>query len=193
MAGIQSRFYQFLAHSLPLLAAIAFASLAHAFASARVPHPRRAFVFAARSGNSLINKPAPDFTLSSFNGQPLTLAQFRGKVVLLNFWATWCAPCQVEMPVFANWQSQYGAEGLQVIGISMDDDPTVARRAVARLKLDYPSAMGNARLAMRYGGVLGLPLTFLIDRNGIVRARFQGETDQKLIEQEIKLLLTSAR
>jgi thiol-disulfide isomerase/thioredoxin len=144
---------------------------------------------AAPPAQNLLNRKAPGFALTDLNGQSLTLAQFQGKVVLLNFWATWCAPCQVEMPVFAAWQRKYGPQGLQVIGISMDDEAGPARSLAARLKLNYPVAMGDERLGARYGGVLGLPLTLLIDRNGIVRARFQGETDLKPIERQVAALL----
>lgn len=139
--------------------------------------------------SSLVNRRAPDFTRRGLNGRNLDLGSFRGKVVLLNFWATWCAPCQLEMPVFAAWQQQYKPQGLQVIGISMDDDSTPVRSLVAKLKLNYPVAMGDARLGERYGGVLGLPLTYLIDRNGVVRARFQGETDVKVIEKRLKTMI----
>jgi thiol-disulfide isomerase/thioredoxin len=139
---------------------------------------------------NLLNKKAPGFALTDLSGQSLTLAQFEGKVVLLNFWATWCAPCQVEMPVFAAWQRKYGPQGLQIIGISMDDEVGPARSLAATLQLNYPVAMGDERLGARYGGVLGLPLTLLIDRNGIVRARFQGETDLQPIERQVAALLT---
>lgn len=152
-----------------------------------------AFAHPVFGAQSLLNQPAPDFSLTSFSGRPLHLSSYRGKVVLLNFWATWCAPCEVEMPVFATWQREMGAQGLQVIGLSMDDNAALARRAADRLKLDYPIAMGTARLARRYGGVLGLPLTFLIDRKGIIRARFQGETDPSTIENQIKSLLKAPR
>jgi thiol-disulfide isomerase/thioredoxin len=145
---------------------------------------------AAFAANSLVNSQAPEFARMDLNGKRLDLRGFRGKVVLLNFWATWCAPCQVEMPVFAAWQRQYGPQGLQVVGISMDDSPAPVRGLVARLKLNYPVAMGDAALGERYGGVLGLPLTYLIDRDGKVRARFQGETDLKTIEKQLKLLLS---
>jgi len=145
--------------------------------------------YAAPPAQNLLNKKAPGFALTDLSGQSLTLAHFQGKVVLLNFWATWCAPCQLEMPVFAEWQRKYGPRGLQVIGISMDDKAGPARSLAARLKLNYPVAMGDERLGARYGGVLGLPLTLLIDRNGIVRARFQGETDLKLIERQVAALL----
>jgi len=139
--------------------------------------------------NHPLNKQAPDFALIGFNGQTLRLSAFNGKVVLLNFWATWCAPCRVEMPIFARWQRRLGPQGFAVIGISMDDTAAPARRLVGRLKLNYPTALGDEDLAARYGGVLGLPLTFLIDRNGVVRARFQGETDVKKIESRVNALL----
>ena len=148
---------------------------------------------AAFAEQGLLNKQAPEFTLRDLNGQTLRLAGYRGRVVLFNFWATWCAPCQAEMPVFAAWQRQYGPQGLQVIGISMDDGAASARRLAKRLKLNYPVAMGDERLAARYGGVLGLPLTFLIDRDGVVRARFQGETDLKVIENRLRTLLARRR
>jgi len=143
----------------------------------------------APPAQNLLNQQVPDFTRRDLNGHALHLNAFRGKVVLLNFWATWCAPCQVEMPAFAAWQHQYGPLGFAIIGISMDDDAATARKLVQRLKLDYPIAMGDARLGLRYGGVLGLPLSFLIDRNGVVRARFQGETDVKVMESQVRTLL----
>ena len=139
---------------------------------------------------SLVGKKAPKFTRRDFSGATVDLAGFRGKVVLLDFWATWCSPCQVEMPRFAQWQRQYGPQGFQVIGISMDDDPALARALYAKLKLNYPVAMGDEKLGHLYGGVLGLPLTYLIDRNGEVRARFQGEPDLKAIETRLKTLLS---
>ena len=146
-------------------------------------------VAGAQTAKSLIGKHAPEFTRTDLNGGKIDLARFRGKVVLLDFWATWCASCQVEMPAFIQWQRQYGPRGLQVIGISVDDDPALARRLVAKLQLNYPVAMGDEKLGEIYGGVLGLPLTYLIDRHGIVRARFQGEADLKTIEKQMKVLL----
>ena len=137
------------------------------------------------SPRSLVNTPAPQIARKDLNGAQIDLKRLRGKVVLLNFWATWCAPCQIEMPVFAQWQQKYGLDGLQVIGISMDDDPTPARKLVLKLNLNYPVAMGDAALGKRYGGVLGLPLTFLIDRSGMIRAQFQGEADLGKIEKQL--------
>jgi len=144
---------------------------------------------AQSGGPSLVNRKAPEFVRRDLRGQSVNLAQLRGKVVLLSFWATWCAPCETEMAAFAAWQRQYAAQGLVVIGISMDDDEASVRKAVQKLRIDYPIAMGDAALGKRYGGVLGLPMTFLIDRKGVIRAEFQGEADLKKIEASLKKLL----
>lgn len=135
--------------------------------------------------HSLVGKQSPTFARHDLNGQSINLASLRGKVVLLNFWATWCAPCLQEMPVFSSWQRQYGSQGFQVIGISMDDESESARKLVEKLKIAYPVAMGDARLGERYGGILGLPMTFLIGRNGKVKAQFQGEADLKAMEANL--------
>jgi len=112
-------------------------------------------------------------------------------VVLLNFWATWCAPCQVEMPRFVQWQEKYKADGLSVIGVSMDDDPGPVRAFLGRRRLNYPVIMGDEKLGLQYGGVLGLPITYLIDRKGIVRARFQGagnlEAMERAVQKELRI------
>ena len=146
-------------------------------------------IAAATPARSLLNKSAPEFARTDLAGRALDLRSYRGRVVLLNFWASWCAPCQIEMPVFAAWQRTYSSGSLQVIAISMDDDAAQARPVVSKLKLNYPVAMGDEKLGALYGGVLGLPLTYLIDKHGIVRARFQGETDLAIIEKQMKLLL----
>ena len=141
------------------------------------------------AASPLVGKVAPPFALADLRQQKLELRAFRGKVVLLDFWASWCAPCQQEMPRFAAWQTQYGSRDLQVIGISMDDDPALARKIYTKLRLNYPVAMGDERIGAAYGGVLGLPLTFLIDRNGGIQAQFSGENDLKAMEEKIKALL----
>jgi cytochrome c biogenesis protein CcmG/thiol:disulfide interchange protein DsbE len=132
---------------------------------------------------------APDFSLQDLNGQPLQLANYRGKVVLLDFWATWCAPCLGEIPHFVAFQNQYREQGLQVIGISMDDSPKPVREFYQRFKMNYPVALGTDKLAEAYGGVLGLPVTFLIGRDGQVAAKYVGEVQMPVLEQKIKSLL----
>ena len=141
---------------------------------------------------SLQNKPAPDFALTDLRHARVHLAAWRGHIVLLNFWATWCAPCLEEMPRFVQWQNQYRAQGLQVVGVSMDDAPSDAVKLSQKLSLNYPVVMGDERIGELYGGVLGLPVTFLIDRKGIIRAQFKGQTDPQKIEAQVLALLNEA-
>jgi len=142
--------------------------------------------------NSLVNKHAPPFArVDLHTSRAIHLADYRGKVVLLNFWATWCAPCLLEMPRFVQWQRQYGKSGLQVVGVSMDDEDSPVRSLDRKLNLNYPVVMGDEKLGELYGGILGLPVTYLIDRNGVVRARFQGEADLGKIEEQLKHLLSA--
>jgi thiol-disulfide isomerase/thioredoxin len=136
-----------------------------------------------------VQKAAPEFVRSDLNHRRVDLRAYRGKIVLLNFWATWCAPCQLEMPRFIAWQNKYGPRGLRIIGISMDDDPAMAGSLVRKLKLNYPVVMGDEKIGHLYGGVMGLPITFLIDKQGRVQAQYQGETDLNSIEKQFKTLL----
>lgn len=144
----------------------------------------------AYAATPLVHKRAPEFVRMDLDHKRLDLNTYRGKVVLLNLWATWCAPCQVEMPSFVAWQKKYGPQGLQVIGISMDDDPALVRSMNGKLKLNYPVVMGDVKLGDLYGGVLGLPITFLIDRHGVIQAEFQGEPDMNKIEKQMQSLLS---
>ena len=143
----------------------------------------------AQPALDLVHKPAPQFVRTDLNGKQIDLKSHRGKVVLLNFWATWCAPCQVELPRFEAWQKQFGPKGLQVLAVSMDDGDAPVKRTARRLHLTYPVLMGDAKLGDAYGGVLGLPITFLIDRKGVVVARIKGETDLGKLESRVKALV----
>ena len=138
---------------------------------------------------SLIHSVAADFSLRDLNNQPLDLAGYRGKVVLLDFWATWCTPCRGEIPHFVELQDKYRAQGLQVIGISMDDDAKPVREFYQQYKMNYPVALGSEKVAESYGGVLGLPVTFLIGRDGRVAVKHLGEVTMPVLEEEIKTLL----
>lgn len=146
---------------------------------------------ASADADPLLGKPAPIFVRNDLDNHRVDLAALRGRVVLLNFWATWCAPCQIEMPRFAEWQMKYKAEGLEIIGISMDDDVAPVQSLRRKRKVNYPIVMGDERLGLQYGGVLGLPVTYVIDRQGIVRAHYKGEADLSAMEAEVRKLLDS--
>jgi peroxiredoxin len=133
--------------------------------------------------------PAPDFSLTDLSGRKLTLADYRGKVVLLNFWATWCGPCREEVPEFVDLQSKYRDQGLVVIGISMDDDPAPVREFYERYRMNYAVAMGDDALAERFGGIIGLPTSFIIQRDGHIFAKQTGVVDVETFEEAIKELL----
>ncbi len=129
---------------------------------------------------------APEFSLSTLSGEKLKLSDYRGKVVLLDFWATWCAPCREEVPHFVALQNQYRDQGLQIIGVAMDDGPEPVREFYRQFHMNYPVVMGNAKTGELFGGVLGLPIAFLIGRDGRIYSRHIGATDIALLDREIK-------
>jgi len=136
---------------------------------------------------------APEFTRNDVAGKTVHLSDYRGKVVLLNFWATWCPPCLEEIPAFSAWQQKYGSDGLQVLGVSMDDDSAPVQRAVSKYHVVYPVVMSDESLVDLYGGVLGLPLSFIIDASGRIVARYQGKADLATMEKQLKALLPHPR
>ena len=137
---------------------------------------------------------APDFSLTDISGKPLKLADYRGKVVMLDFWATWCGPCRIEIPGFVELQKRYGDQGFAVIGISMDDSSDAAAVAdfYKQFQMNYPVAIGNERLGELYGGVLGLPTTLVIGRDGRIYAKHVGAAGVDVFESEIKQLLSES-
>lgn len=134
---------------------------------------------------------APDFTLPQLDGRELRLSSYRGKIVLLDFWATWCTPCREEIPSFVELKNKYGKDGLEIVGVSMDDGPEPVRTFYQQFHMNYPVVMGNANLGEQYGGVLGLPIAFLLDREGHIRAKHIGATKPETIEKEAVGLLES--
>ena len=135
-------------------------------------------------------KPAADFTLPSLDGKPVKLSAFRGKVVLLNFWATWCGPCKAEIPGFVELQQQY-RDDLVVVGLSVDDPADKAKAFADQYKVNYPIVLGLGHDAIQeaYGPIYGIPASFLISRDGKVCKRHLGIAPKSQFDREIKALL----
>jgi peroxiredoxin len=139
-------------------------------------------------------KRAPDFELKTSDGKSVRLSDYEGKVVLLDFWATWCAPCRNSMPWLNELHAKYESEGLTLLGISMDADGwTVVKPFVEKLEIKYPILLGNPRVAYLYGDVEELPLAFFVDRNQRIAAIHLGAASRKEFEKIIKALLERPR
>jgi peroxiredoxin len=135
---------------------------------------------------------APDFELKSIDGKSYKLADLRGKAVLLNFWATWCPPCKIEIPWFIELQKQYASQGLIVVGVAMDDDTNkqkVVKDFADQMKIDYPILLGTDQVADQYGGVDALPTTFFISRDGKIVRRVMGLAGHSEFEEAIQAAL----
>ena len=144
------------------------------------------------TSNKLQGQTAPDFTLTSLDGKTLKLSDFRGKAVLLNFWATWCEPCKVEMPWFVDLQKKYGPQGLQVLGVAMDDaNPKDISEFAKKMNVNYPIVVGKEEVGNQYGGIPYLPSTFYISRDGKIVDRVFGlGTGRSEIEDHIQKTLS---
>jgi len=135
-------------------------------------------------------KPAPDFALKDSDGKTVRLSDYRGKVVMVNFWATWCGPCKIEIPWFMDFQRKNRDKGFAIIGISMDDDGWDAVKPfVNELGINYRIVLGNDSVTQAYGGVEALPTTFLIDREGKIAAVHVGLAAKSDFEDGIDQLL----
>src|ERR1700684_3677746 len=136
------------------------------------------------------SSPAPDFSLEALDGKTMRLSDFRGKAVLLNFWATWCGPCKIEMPWFVDLQNQYRSQGFQIVGVAMDDG---SKEDIAKFAKDmgvnYPILIGKDSVGDAYGGVPALPESFLISRDGKIVDKIIGLRGKADIEEAIKKTL----
>ena len=146
---------------------------------------------------AILGKPAPGFTLEDLNGRKVSLAGYKGKALVINFWATWCAPCKLETPWLIELRNQYAAQGFEVLGVSADDidrgDPqklSDEKRAIARFvqetHIPYPVLIDADSISRPYGGLDDLPTSFFVDRDGTVIAAQVGLTSKDEIERNIK-------
>src|SRR5262245_2533740 len=137
-------------------------------------------------------KPAPDFTLKDGDGKAVRLSDYRGKVVLLDFFATWCGPCKIEIPWFKEFERKNKDRGFAVLGVSMDDEGwEIVKPFLADMGVNYRVVIGNDTTASMYGGVEALPTTFLIDKEGRIAAVHVGLAGRKDFEDGIEQLLQS--
>jgi len=147
--------------------------------------------------NSAAHPLAPEFSLKDLNGNQLNLADYKGKVVLLDFWATWCGPCRIEIPGFVELQQRYRNQGFTVIGILTEDDPANVPEFASEMSKDgvtmnYPVVVGDDKLGDLYGGFVGLPTAFLIGRDGRIYAKHEGAAPVSVFESEVKELLAAS-
>jgi thiol-disulfide isomerase/thioredoxin len=146
-------------------------------------------LFRSIAGNSMAPNEAPGWELKDLDRQLVKSSDFLGKVVILNFWATWCAPCKAEIPGFIALQKQYGDQGLVVIGVSLDDQgPAVVKRFMADLQMNYRVVLGDVALMQAFGGT-AIPTTVIINRGGKIVARHVGFTPRETFEKAIQPLL----
>jgi len=150
---------------------------------------------AAGGGKGAIGTAAPEFALQDLDGKTVHIADFSGKVVILDFWATWCPPCRKEIPDFVAMQSKYGDKGLTIVGLSVDAGGAHDVRTYAqdnKINFNYPVLIANEQTANAYGGVVGIPTTFVIDRKGKIVKRFVGYTPASEFEETIRPLLQAS-
>ena len=141
-------------------------------------------------GGVKIGATAPKLVLKSLEGKTVNLEDFKGKVVMVDFWATWCQPCTIMIPWLVEFRNRYASQGFEIVGVAMDDEGIEAVRPfVEKNKMNYPVVLGNETAATDWGGVFGLPTSFMIDRQGKIRVTHQGLIGKKIIEEEIRGLL----
>ncbi len=138
-------------------------------------------------------KPAPSFTLQDLKGNQISLSDFQGKVVILDFWATWCPPCVMEIPHFIELYEQYKDQGFAMVGISLDRGGiSVVKSFAQKYQVNYPILMADGQVANAYGGITGIPTTFVIDSAGNIRHKYIGYREKAVFEADIKALLAEA-
>jgi thiol-disulfide isomerase/thioredoxin len=133
---------------------------------------------------------APNFTLPRIGGGTFSLSSFKGKVIIVDFWATWCPPCRMEIPHFIDLYNEYRDKGLEIVGVTLDEGgESVVSEFRDQYKINYTLVLGDEKVAQNYGGIRGIPTTFIIDKKGNIVNKHIGYTDKQVFEDEIKSLL----
>lgn len=145
---------------------------------------------AAADADALLNQPAPAWTLKDLEGKAVSLADYKGKLVVIDFWATWCGPCRMEIPGYIELQKKYGKDGLVIIGVSLDQKgPAHVKKFVEKNGINYPVVMSTDALITTYGDFTSIPTTFLVDRSGKVIHTKSGAMDHAEYEVLVKKAL----
>jgi peroxiredoxin len=148
------------------------------------------FLFTACAAQPEKKEKAPNFSLQTQNGKVIELSKLKGKVVLVNFWATWCPPCRAEIPDFIEVYNTYKSKGFEIVGIALDEDGwSKVAPYIEKVKINYPIVLGSAKVVQQYGGIEAIPTTFIVDKNGYVVASQVGVVSKELLEQKLKSLL----
>jgi len=173
MKGIVPLLYNMM-KSFRILFSVSLVALAATFASAATVAP----------------SPAPEWTLNDVDGNPVSFAQFKGKTVVIDFWATWCPPCRVEIPGYIEMQNEYAKDDLVIIGVSLDrKGPEVVKSFMEKHGMNYVVVMGNEKTVEAFGGFRGIPTTFIVDRDGNIRDKKTGAEEKEVFEARLKKYL----
>jgi thiol-disulfide isomerase/thioredoxin len=181
---------------LPAVSVLALAgcqpreSAAESAAPASAPAPAAMTASVANLPALPVLGPAPDWTLNDLDGKSVSSADFKGKIVVVDFWATWCSPCREEIPGYIELQNKYGADGLVIIGVSLDrGGPAKVIDFAKKFGINYPLVMGDGAVVDAFGDISAIPTTFLIDRDGNIRDRKVGAEETSVYEQRIRAVL----
>ena len=148
------------------------------------------FMFISYAAQPEKKQKAPNFSLKTQTGQVIELSKLKGKVVLVNFWATWCPPCRAEIPDFIEVYNTYKSKGLEIVGIALDEDGWLkVTPYVEEVKINYPIVLGSAKVVQQYGGIEGIPATFIVDQKGYIAGTQVGLLSKAALEQKLKSLL----